>query len=110
MENKILSLEKLQQYIAEKPATLIYFYNEQCAPCKSLRPKVIEMKEAYFPKLELVLINSAQHEIPSYFGIYDNPSLLVFFDRKEYIRVSKYVSIAQLKEQIDRYYQMMFEA
>jgi thiol-disulfide isomerase/thioredoxin len=108
MENEISSLDELQQLIADKPAILAYFYNDNCAPCKSLRPKIIEMKEAHFPALELHFINSDKREIPSHFGVYDNPTLLVFFDRKEYIRVSKYVSTMQLGEQIQRYYNMIF--
>ncbi len=108
MENEISTLEELQQLISDKPAVLAYFYNDNCAPCKSLRPKVIEMKEEHFPKLELHFVNSDKREIPANFGVYDNPTLLVFFDRKEYIRVSKYVSTAQLSEQIKRYYDMIF--
>ena len=108
MQNEISSLEELQSIISEKPAVLAYFYNDNCAPCKSLRPKVIEMKEEHFPELELHFINSANTEIPSAFGVYDYPTLLTFFDKKEYIRESKYVSTAQLGEKIERYYKMIF--
>ncbi len=108
MQNEISSLEELQNIINNKPAVLAYFYNDNCAPCKSLRPKVIEMQAEHFPKLELHFINSANTEIPATYGVYDYPTLLVFFDRKEYIRESKYVSTAQLGEKIDRYYKMMF--
>ncbi len=108
MENEILSLEELQQKIIDKPAILAYFYNDNCAPCHSLRPKIIDMKNEHFPKMELVFINSDKKEIPANFSVYDNPTLLVFFDKKEYIRVSKYVSTHQLGEQISRYYDMIF--
>jgi len=108
MENEILTLEELQQKISDKPAILAYFYNDNCAPCHSLRPKVIDMKNEHFPEMEMVFVNSDKKEIPSHFAVYDNPTLLVFFDRKEYIRVSKYVSTHQLGEQIQRYYDMIF--
>jgi len=109
MDNEIGTLEELQSEIADKAAVLAYFYNDNCAPCLSLRPKVIEMVEKNFPKLELKFVNSDKREIPANYGVYDNPTLLVFFDRKEYIRVSKYVSTHQLAEQIQRYYDMLFE-
>ena len=109
MNNEIESLEQLQELIADKPAVLSYFYNDNCAPCLSLRPKVIDMVDTHFPKLELRFINSDKREIPANYGVYDNPTLLVFFDRKEYIRVSKYGSTHQLAEQIQRYYDMIFE-
>lgn len=109
MNSEIQNLESLQNIIAEKPAVLAYFYNDNCAPCLSLRPKVIDMVNEHFPNLELHFINSDKKEIPANYGVYDNPTLLVFFDRKEYIRVSKYVSTHQLAEQIKRYYDMIFE-
>ena len=109
MNNEIQSLEELQDLVAEKPAVLAYFYNDNCAPCLSLRPKVIDMVNEHFPMLELRFINSDKRDIPANYGVYDNPTLLVFFDRKEYIRVSKYVSTHQLTEQIKQYYEMIFE-
>ena len=109
MKNEIKSLEELQQHIAEKPAVLAYFYNDNCAPCLSLRPKIIELIDNEFPKIELLFINSIQREIPAHYGVYDNPTLLVFFDRKEHVRESKYVSVAQLHNTIERYYNLMFE-
>ncbi len=108
MENEISTLEELQELINTKPAILAYFYNDNCAPCVSLRPKVIEMKESHFPLLDLYFINSKEPSIPANFAVYDYPSLLIFFDKKEYIRVSKYVSTVQLAEQIQRYYDMIF--
>lgn len=108
MINEISTLEELQKKISDEVALLAYFYNDNCAPCHSLRPKIIEMKEKHFPKLELVFINSDKKEIPSNYSVYDNPTLLIYFDRKEYIRVSKYVSTHQLSEQISRYYDMIF--
>jgi thiol-disulfide isomerase/thioredoxin len=109
MDNEIGTLEELQAIIGDKPAVLAYFYNDNCAPCLSLRPKVIDMVDKNFPKLELKFVNSDKREIPANYGVFDNPTLLVFFDRKEYIRVSKYVSTHQLAEQIQRYYDMIFE-
>lgn len=109
MNNEISTLEELQGIITNKPAVLAYFYNDNCAPCLSLRPKVIEMIDEHFPKMELRFVNSDKGEIPAHYGVYDNPTLLIFFDRKEYIRVSKYVSTHQLAEQIQRYYDMVFE-
>lgn len=109
MINETKSLEELQKHIAEKPAILAYFYNDNCAPCLSLRPKIIELINNEFPKIKLLFINSIQKDIPAYYGVYDNPTLLVFFDRKEYVRESKYVSVVQLQNTIERYYNLMFE-
>ena len=106
--NEINSVFDLKLEIENNPAVLVYFYNESCAPCISLRPKVIEMAHENFPKMTLIFINSIYMEITSVFGIYENPTLLVFFENKEYIRASKYISISQLQQNIDRYYSLVF--
>ena len=76
-----------------------------------LRPKVQELIEQEFPKIELVIVDSVEHpELAGEYHIFANPTLLVFFDGKEYIRKSKYVAIAELRTEISRLYTMMFEA
>ena len=103
------TLEDFKSLVANETALLIYFYNDNCAPCISLRPKILELLKDSFPKLRIVFSNSiAQPEISAYFGAFNNPTLVIFFEGKEYKRESKYVSIPQLKESIQRPYGMLF--
>ncbi len=100
----------LQQVIAENAAVLVYFKNDQCAPSKALRPKVEELLQDQFPKIKFIIVDSVQNsELNGEFQVFANPTLLVFFDGKEYIRKSKYVSIPELQTEIERLYSMMFE-
>lgn len=109
MNKELTSLAQLQEEISNEAAVLAYFYSDNCAPCKSLRPKIEDMINRKYPKLELRFINSEKHpEMTAEYGIFSNPTLLTFFDRKEYIRKSKYVSIPELEKEIDRLYEMMF--
>ena len=109
MDKELQQLTQLQEAITNDEALLVYFYSNNCAPCKSLRPKVEELLTNDYPKMQLYFVNSEHHpDMTAEFGVFSMPTLLVFFDRKEYIRKSKYVSIPELKEGIDRYYQMMF--
>lgn len=109
MNREVTSLAQLQEEINSEAALLAYFYNDNCAPCKSLRPKIEDMINRKYPKIELRFINSEIHpEITAEYGIFSNPTLLTFFDRKEYVRKSKYVSIPELEKEIDRLYDMMF--
>lgn len=110
MQNEIQTLDQLNQHIVENPASMIYFYNDHCAPCLSLRPKVIKMIQDDFPKMELAFINSEKYpELPAQFQVFSNPTLITFFDGREYRRESKYISIPQLSEGIERPYRMIFE-
>jgi len=104
-----MEITEIQSLISDNTAVLLYFYNDTCAPCKVLRPKVQEMAKADFPKMEFRLINAEQYPATSaQYGVFASPTLLVFFEGKEYIRESKNISINELHDKIDRYYQMIF--
>ena len=98
------------ELITKEPAVLVYFKNDHCGPCLALRPKVQELIESEFPRLKFIVVDSVQQpELNGEFQVFANPTLLVFFDGKEYIRKSKYVSIPELAAEIERLYRMMFQ-
>ena len=104
-----ISAQELRNRVQTEAAMLIYFKNDNCAPCIVLRPKVKELIDVSFPNIEMIVIDSIeQPEFAGEFQVYANPTLLVFFDGKEYIRKSKFVAIPQLKAEISRLYEMMF--
>ena len=104
-----METQKLLKLIGEKTAVLAYFYNDNCAPCTILRPKVKEMVETRFPKIDFILVHAEKApETSAHFGIFAAPTLLVFFEGKEYIRESKNISISELQAKIERYYNMIF--
>ena len=105
----MIQAQELRDRVLSEPAILIYFKNDNCAPCLVLRPKVKELIEEFFPNIDMVVIDSVeQPEFAGEFQVYANPTLLVFFEGKEYIRKSKFVAIPQLKAEISRLYEMMF--
>ena len=107
-QKEVTTLEEVQSYVANELGVLVYFYNDSCAPCVSLRPKIVEMMSQSFPKMKLIFVNSSFRDIPAHYQVYSNPTLLVFFDRKEYLRESKYVSIPKLESDINRFYEMVY--
>ena len=101
--------QELRDRVQSEQATLIYFKNDNCAPCLVLRPKVKELIAKSFPNIEMIVIDSVeQPEFAGEFQVYANPTLLVFFEGKEYIRKSKFVAIPQLQGEIGRIYEMLF--
>ena len=105
-----MTKKDLDDIIEQEEAVIIYFYNDNCAPCISLRPKVWALVKNEFPKINFYLINSEKHpELTAHHSVFANPTLLVFFDGKEFIRKSKYVSIPELSQSIQRVYDLMFE-
>ncbi len=99
----------VNQIIRDELGVLLYFYNDDCAPCISLRPKVESLMEEKFPKMQVIWVNSkSTPEIPAGYNVFANPTILLFFEGKEFKRFSKYVSMDELEASIDRYYSLMF--
>jgi thioredoxin 1 len=101
---------QLLETIKNEPSILVYFQNDNCPPCLSLRPKIEEMIKNDFPKMKLVFVDSAANPtLSADFKVFANPTLLVFFEGQEFIRASKYVSVVELKGKIQRLYKISHE-
>lgn len=100
----------VRQFIENEKAVLLYFYSDQCAPCVSLRPRVAALITGEFPEMKLELIDSvANPAVAAHFGVFANPTILIFFEGHEQARLSKYVSVSQLKEVVERPYHLLFD-
>jgi thiol-disulfide isomerase/thioredoxin len=100
---------ELQTMISENQAIMLYFYNDNCAPCKVLVPKIQQMVQDDFPSLKVHLINTEFEPVASArYDIFASPTLLVFFEGKEYIRESKNISISELHDKTERFYSMIY--
>jgi len=110
MESEKNNSQELLRQIKEQQGLIVYFYSDNCAPCVSLRPKVSALVAEDFPKMKLLLINSQEYpDVTGSYGVFANPTLIVFFEGKEFRRYSKYISINELGGDIERVYKMVFE-
>lgn len=104
-----MEINDIESLVADKTAVLLYFYNDNCAPCKILRPKVQALIQDDFPNIDFRLINAEQFPATTaQLGVFTSPTILVFFEGKEYIRESKNISISELHNKIERFYSMIF--
>lgn len=110
MNQNIRSTAQLRGLISTHKGILVYFYNDNCPPCLVLRPKIESLMESSFPLMKLVFINAMLYpELPAEFEIFTSPSTIVFFEGKEVVRESKYVSIEAFQEKIARYYEIVYD-
>jgi len=108
MYTEITSFEEFEK-LKKEAALLAYFSTEACNVCKVLKPKVVHLLETHFPEMKMAYIKS--DVLPDVAGqnqIFAAPTILVFFDGREYIRKSRNIGIGELQEAIARLYQMMF--
>lgn len=102
-------LTRLQNSVEKDDAVIIYFQNDHCAPCKVLRPKVIELLSDKYPKIKLHLVDPEKEmNCTSAFNVFSLPTILIFFQGKEFFRGGIYTSIQELDRTIERYYTMLF--
>ena len=100
---------KLQELINNNPAVIIYFYNTNCSSCNVLKPKVKQMVNSLFPEIKYhEIMASGQPALTSEAGVFASPTIIAYFDGKETLRESRYISVDQFEEKIKRYYDMLF--
>jgi len=101
-------INDLNLLIETKKGVVLYFKNDVCPPCLALRPKVEGLINSKFDELDFQIIDTVNYpELSNHFNVFSNPTILVFFEGKEYIRKSKYVSITELEKEISRLYEMV---
>lgn len=105
----IESLDFISRLKEEQKSFYIYFSAPNCGVCEALKPKIGELMESSFPLLQAFQVDTKTHpEIASQLGLFTNPSLLVFFEGKEFLRKSRTISISQLHKDLYRPYSMIF--
>jgi thioredoxin-like negative regulator of GroEL len=106
---KVESISKFQEYASKSEGIIYYFSHEDCNICKVLLPKIKLLLSEKFQKLKIAYCDVKEHpEIAAQNSIFTVPTLLIFFDGKEYHRFSRNIGIYELEQYIARPYQLIF--
>lgn len=104
---QINSLEEIQDIISTAQPVLIYFSGENCSVCKVLKPKIENEIINNFEKFKIYEVKAELYkEIASNFSVFSIPTILVFFDTKEFFRKSRNISIPLFIEELKRPYSL----
>lgn len=111
MIQSISTFEEYHKLIEEEQAILFYFSHEQCSVCKVLKPKIEELLENFFPKMKMYYVDTVNSPlIAGQERIFAVPTLIIFFEGKEYIRKSRNIGLDELRREIERPYGFIFES
>jgi thioredoxin-like negative regulator of GroEL len=103
-----MRLEELQNTIGTEVGVLLYFSGENCNVCHALRPKFKELFDAEFPALKQIYLDAHENaEISAHFQVFSVPTMILFMDGREFTREGRSVSLHQLREKVQRPYEMM---
>lgn len=89
---------------------LIYFSGENCSVCKVLKPKIEQEVAKHLPKFTQYEVKTDIHkELTSHFTVFSIPTILVYFDKKEFFRKGRNLSVPLFIEELKRPYNLMCE-
>lgn len=96
--------------ISQYDSVCFYLSAKDCNVCKILKAKIIDLLSNGFPKMYFCYIDvELSKEIAGQLSVLSVPTILVYFDGKEIIRISRNISLDDFRSQIKRYYQLKFE-
>ncbi len=108
--NSITLPDQISSAIKNHPAALFYFSAPSCNVCKVLKPKIAEMIQSEFPEMKLFYVDIEKAPLISgQFQVFTIPTIIIYFDAKEFIRKSRNIGIFELREEIERPYKMLFD-
>lgn len=109
MQETISSFEDFTNTKSNSQAVLFYFSHDECSVCKVLKPKIHELLQNEFPKMKFRYVDIKKTpEVSAQNNIFTVPTLLIYFEGKEFVRRSRNIGITELKNLIERPYKMMF--
>ncbi len=89
----------------------MYFSGPDCAVCQVLKPRVIALLQREFPRIAVALVDcAAAPELAAQQSVFAVPTLTVYFDGQELLRLARNFSPAQLAEALERPYALYFGA
>lgn len=96
--------------IASEMGLALYFSSPNCGICDALKPKVEKLITEEFPRIKFQEVRSNIYpEIAAHFGVFSAPTLLVFFEGKEFSRNVRNLSIFELGDKLKRPYNMLIK-
>jgi thioredoxin-like negative regulator of GroEL len=102
-------MKEVQERIAEAQALLLYVTTSDCSVCKVLRPKVQEMLTERYPKLEMVVVEmDREPEIGREYEVFSVPTVIAFFNGREFFRKVRVFGLEELAETLQRPYELLF--
>lgn len=108
MQTDLFTSAEFNSFVSSNKAAVVYFSTPQCNVCKVLKPKLIEMLAQNFPLMNFAYVNCEEaKELAAQQNIFSVPTILFFFEGKEFIRKARYVNLDELEDELSRIYSML---
>ncbi|MGE0077251.1 MAG: thioredoxin family protein [Bacteroidales bacterium] len=92
------------------PGVAIYFHSQACGVCNVLLPKLDELLKSDFPKIPLYVVNANESlELCAGLTVFSFPTILIYFEGRESLRLSRNINLVSLTKTLDRPYKLLFD-
>jgi len=107
---KINTEDEFLKLLGNNRAVLFYFSTMSCAVGESLEPKVKNLVAEKYQKINFCSIDmNTSPALCASHQVFVEPTILLFIDGKEFIRLSRNIGLVPLEKSISRIYQLAFE-
>ncbi len=104
-----MNIEEINEHIRNNDALMIYFSGEFCGVCKVLQPKIKKAFSKSFPKIKQLYISADEYKQTAVeLGVFVVPTIIVYFDGKEFARKSRNLSVDGFIHELQRPYGLFF--
>ncbi|MDD5717270.1 MAG: thioredoxin family protein [Sulfuricurvum sp.] len=102
------TLDTINQTLSANDAVMLYFSAPTCNVCHALKPKLVEAIVDQFPTFVIESIDISQTpDIASHFSVFTIPTVLIYFQGREFLRKSRHMSVGEVVDSIERPYNLM---
>lgn len=103
---RINTIEDFSQ-ILESQSAIVYFSSPFCGVCGTLKPKVANLSQEFSKTSFFEVDISLNQQIAAQYSVFSAPTVLVFFEGKESIRLSRIFSLDDLQSKLRRFYEIV---
>ncbi|SKB29468.1 thioredoxin family protein [Malaciobacter marinus] len=104
---QVKTVEYINSKINTGEAVLIYFSAKNCSVCSVLKPKIEQEISKNFPKIQMYEVKADLYkQVASHFTVFSIPTILVFFDKKEFKRQGRNLSVSLFIKELERPYNL----
>ena len=106
----VSTIEDFSNLIRENRGVLFYFSTVSCSVGEAVEPKVRQLLSEKYPKLIYCTVDmNVSPELCVLNQVFVEPTILLFLEGKEAMRVSRNIGMIQLENSLSRLYQLAFE-
>ncbi|MDO9577167.1 MAG: thioredoxin family protein [Candidatus Cloacimonadales bacterium] len=95
--------------LKQEKFSFIYITIKDCNVCKELKPKLLELAASYAGSSFHNIFLDDHKDAAGFFMAFAVPTFLVFSEGRELLRSARHLDMEEIKNKLDRYYEMLLE-